>query len=177
MSRRKWRETKLQLIWWPELALLWCLLVSLHFLCDILSSHPVHVYVHKLDFHVVAAISMNHTGSRSNSLEADVGHASATREGGEGAAERDHSSRRRHQTTLAVISLDTTPGNTDVEAGGGADQVQTELECFPVTRSNQTPSLQDDEQPTRILRSRYLTVRKKWYILLRYVSLLSFSNF
>ena len=89
--------------------------------------NTVHVYVHKLDFHVVAAISMNGTGSRSNSLEADVGHASATREGGEG-AERDHSSRRRHQTTLAVISLDTTPGNTDVEDGGGADQVRTQLE-------------------------------------------------
>ena len=35
---RKWRETKQQLIWWPDLALLGCCcLVSIHFLCDILS--------------------------------------------------------------------------------------------------------------------------------------------
>ena len=31
----KWRETKQQLIWWPDLALLGCCLVSLHFLYDI----------------------------------------------------------------------------------------------------------------------------------------------
>ena len=31
MSHRKWRETKQQLICWPELALLGCCLVSLHF--------------------------------------------------------------------------------------------------------------------------------------------------
>ena len=43
MSHRKWRETKLQLIWWPAVALLGCLLVSLHFLCDILYSHPVYL--------------------------------------------------------------------------------------------------------------------------------------
>ena len=41
MSHRKWRETKQQLIWWPEVALLGCCLVSLNFLCDILSSRPV----------------------------------------------------------------------------------------------------------------------------------------
>ena len=41
ISYRKWRETKLQLIWWPMVALLGCLLGSLHFLCDILSSQPV----------------------------------------------------------------------------------------------------------------------------------------
>ena len=45
MSHRKWRETKQQLIWWPEVALLECCLVSLHFLCDILSSHPVETYL------------------------------------------------------------------------------------------------------------------------------------
>ena len=67
---------------------------------------------------------MNGTGSRSNSLEADPRQTSVKEGvGGEG----DHSSRRRHQTTLAVISLDTTPGNTDVEDGGGADQVRNQL--------------------------------------------------
>ena len=67
---------------------------------------------------------MNGTGSRSNSLEADPRQTSVKEGvGGEG----DHSSRRRHQTTLAVISLDTTPGNTDVEDGGGADQVRSQL--------------------------------------------------
>ena len=35
MSHRKWRETKEQLIWWPDLALLGCCLVSLHFLAPI----------------------------------------------------------------------------------------------------------------------------------------------
>ena len=42
MSHRKWRETKHQPSWWPDLVLLGCCLVSLHFLCDILTSHPVH---------------------------------------------------------------------------------------------------------------------------------------
>ena len=37
MSHRKWRETKQQLIWWPDLTLLGCSLVSLHFQCDILA--------------------------------------------------------------------------------------------------------------------------------------------
>ena len=32
MLHRKWRGTKQQLIWWPNLALLGCYLVSLHFL-------------------------------------------------------------------------------------------------------------------------------------------------
>ena len=41
MSHRKWWETKHQLIWWHEVTLLGCCLVSLHFLCDILSSHSV----------------------------------------------------------------------------------------------------------------------------------------
>ena len=42
MSHRKWRETKQQLMWWPDLALLgWCL-VYLHFLCDIPFGHTVH---------------------------------------------------------------------------------------------------------------------------------------
>ena len=124
----------------------------------------------KLDFYFVAAISMNGMNSRSNSLEADVGYASAAREGGEG-AERDHSSRRRHQTTLAVISLDTTPGNTDVEDGGGGDQVWTQPKCFNVERSTKAPSLQDDAQPTRILRSRYFIVQQRWrwYILLPFL--------
>ena len=76
--------------------------------------------------HFLAAISMNSTGSRSNSLEADPRQGSFKREG-DGVGEGDHSSRRRHQTTLAVISLDTTPGNTDVEDGGGADQVRNPL--------------------------------------------------
>ena len=35
MPNRKWRENKLQLIWWPDLAVLCCILVSLHILCDI----------------------------------------------------------------------------------------------------------------------------------------------
>ena len=39
--------------------------------------------------------------------------------GGGGAAVGVDGRRRHHQTTLAVISLDTTPGNTDVEDGGG----------------------------------------------------------
>ena len=42
MSRRKWRETKEQLIWWPDLALLGSCLVSLHFQCDILGTITVH---------------------------------------------------------------------------------------------------------------------------------------
>ena len=70
---------------------------------------------------------MNSMGSRSNSLEADPRQASVKREGEVFGGEGDHSSRRRHQTTLAVISLDTTPGNTDVEDGGGADQVRSQL--------------------------------------------------
>ena len=37
MSHRKWREIKQQLIRWPDLALLGCCLVSLHFKCDILA--------------------------------------------------------------------------------------------------------------------------------------------
>ena len=41
MSHGKWRETKQQLIWWPDLALLGCYLVSFHFLCDILSTGSV----------------------------------------------------------------------------------------------------------------------------------------
>ena len=41
MSHRKWRETKQQLSWLPDLALLGCCLLSLHFLCDILSGRPV----------------------------------------------------------------------------------------------------------------------------------------
>ena len=48
MSHRKWRETKQQLIWWPEVdGLGWCL-GSLYFLCDIMSSHPVipHQCIH-----------------------------------------------------------------------------------------------------------------------------------
>ena len=41
MSHRKWRENKQQLMWWPELVLLGCCLVSLHFRCDILALIPV----------------------------------------------------------------------------------------------------------------------------------------
>ena len=41
MSHKKWRETKQQLIWLPDLALLGCCLVSLHFLCDIPFGHAV----------------------------------------------------------------------------------------------------------------------------------------
>ena len=37
MSHRKWRETKQQLISWPDLALRGCSLVSLHFQYDILA--------------------------------------------------------------------------------------------------------------------------------------------
>ena len=43
MSHRKWRETKQQLIWWPDLALLGCWLVSLHFICEILATFTVHI--------------------------------------------------------------------------------------------------------------------------------------
>ena len=116
---------------------------------------------------------MNGMNSRSNSLEAD---ASAVREG-EG-AERDHSSRRRHQTTLAVISLDTTPGNTDVEDGGGGDQVWTQPKCFNVEQSTKPPSLQDDAQPTRILRPRYFIVRQRWrwYIFLPTLQMLFLTH-
>ena len=42
MSHRKWWQTKQQLSWLPDLALLGCCLLSLHFLCDILSGRPVH---------------------------------------------------------------------------------------------------------------------------------------
>ena len=41
MSHRKWRETKQQLIWLHDLALLGCCLVSPLFLCDILFTGPV----------------------------------------------------------------------------------------------------------------------------------------
>ena len=41
MSHRKWGETKQQMIWWPDLALLGCCLVSLHFQCDILATVTV----------------------------------------------------------------------------------------------------------------------------------------
>ena len=41
MSHRKWRETKQQLIRWPDLALLGCCLVSPHFQCDILATITV----------------------------------------------------------------------------------------------------------------------------------------
>ena len=44
----KWRETKQQLSWCPDLALLGCCLVSLHFLWNILSSRPVLVYELKI---------------------------------------------------------------------------------------------------------------------------------
>ena len=43
MSQREWRETKEQLIWWPDLALLGCCLVSLHFQCNILAPITVHL--------------------------------------------------------------------------------------------------------------------------------------
>ena len=43
IGRRKWRETKQQLIWWCDLALIGCCLVSLHFLCDILSGRLVAI--------------------------------------------------------------------------------------------------------------------------------------
>ena len=43
MSDRKWRETKQQPMWWPDLALVGCRLVSLHFQCDILA--PITVIV------------------------------------------------------------------------------------------------------------------------------------
>ena len=46
MSHRKWRETKQQLIWWPDVALLGCCLVSSHFLRDILSGLPVNPHRH-----------------------------------------------------------------------------------------------------------------------------------
>ena len=42
MLHRKWREAKEQLILWPDLALLGCCLVSLHFQCDILAPIKVH---------------------------------------------------------------------------------------------------------------------------------------
>ena len=42
MSHRKWRQIKQQLSWWPDMALLGCCLVSLHFLCNIPVSHAVY---------------------------------------------------------------------------------------------------------------------------------------
>ena len=45
MLQRKWKETKQQLIWWPDLALLGCCLVSLNLLYDILSGCPVFEHV------------------------------------------------------------------------------------------------------------------------------------
>ena len=48
MSHRKWRENKIQLMLWPDLALLGCILVSLHILCGILKNHSVDV--RQLDF-------------------------------------------------------------------------------------------------------------------------------
>ena len=44
MSHRKWRETKQQLIWWPDLDLLGCCLVYLLFLGDIRATVTVHVH-------------------------------------------------------------------------------------------------------------------------------------
>ena len=41
MSHRKWRETKQQLMWLPDLALLGYCLASLPFLCDIPFGHAV----------------------------------------------------------------------------------------------------------------------------------------
>ena len=38
------QETKRQLSLWPDLALLGCCLISLHFLCDSLTSHPVVLF-------------------------------------------------------------------------------------------------------------------------------------
>ena len=46
MSHRKWRETKQQLILWPDLALLGCSLVPLHFQCDILTLIKVALSYH-----------------------------------------------------------------------------------------------------------------------------------
>ena len=54
MSHRKWRETKQQLSWWPDLALLGCCLLSLHFLCDILSGRPVKEDAEKEKFPTLA---------------------------------------------------------------------------------------------------------------------------
>ena len=51
MSHKKWRETKQQMIWWPDLALLGCCLVSLQFQCDILATITVHRAV--LSFHAM----------------------------------------------------------------------------------------------------------------------------
>ena len=50
MSHRKWRETKQQLIRLPDLALLDCCLVSLHFLCDIPFGHAVVLLRYKRVF-------------------------------------------------------------------------------------------------------------------------------
>ena len=43
MWHMKWRETKEQLICWPDLALLGCYFVSLHFQCDILAPITVDI--------------------------------------------------------------------------------------------------------------------------------------
>ena len=48
MSHRKWRETEEQLTWWPDLALLGCSLVSLHFQCDILAPITVQHWTERL---------------------------------------------------------------------------------------------------------------------------------
>ena len=53
ISYRKWRENKQHLIWWPELVLLRCCLVSLYFRCDILAPILVEVlYIH--DMHLAS---------------------------------------------------------------------------------------------------------------------------
>ena len=44
MSHRKWKEIKQQLIWWPDLGLLGCCLVSLRFLSNILSSRVIRLF-------------------------------------------------------------------------------------------------------------------------------------
>ena len=43
ISHRKWRVTRLQLIRCPDVALLGCCLVTLHFLLNILITNPVTI--------------------------------------------------------------------------------------------------------------------------------------
>ena len=43
MSHRKWREIKQHLIWWPDLSLPGCCLISLHFQCNILAPITVQL--------------------------------------------------------------------------------------------------------------------------------------
>ena len=71
MSHRKCRETKQQLSWLPDLALLSCCLVPLHFLCDspvhalaILSTASCSIYNHSIIKYYKGIRSLSAVGVR-----------------------------------------------------------------------------------------------------------------